>query len=128
MRELILTTTALLMLAASAHATAWDIPDGQGGWKDNPECTGGCADLRDEGRKNDRPNGGPPQRIDGEKPAAKRDRERPDDKATGPRPQYWCIAPDGRLAAVNGMTGPRPKAAPRCGWHVHVKGGVLGQW
>ena len=30
---------ALILIASTAHATPWTIPDGNGGWKDNPACT-----------------------------------------------------------------------------------------
>ncbi|WP_395540374.1 hypothetical protein [Neotabrizicola sp. sgz301269] len=35
----------LLALAAPASATPWDIPDGNGGWKPNPDCTGSCRET-----------------------------------------------------------------------------------
>jgi len=30
---------ALILIASTAHATPWTIPDGNGGWTDNPECS-----------------------------------------------------------------------------------------
>ena len=30
---------ALILIASTAHATPWTIPDGNGGWVDNPACT-----------------------------------------------------------------------------------------
>ena len=32
-------TLALILIASTAHATPWTIPDGNGGWTDNPACT-----------------------------------------------------------------------------------------
>ena len=30
---------ALILIASTAHATPWTVPDGNGGWVDNPACT-----------------------------------------------------------------------------------------
>ena len=30
---------AIIFAASTAHATPWTIPDGNGGWTDNPACT-----------------------------------------------------------------------------------------
>lgn len=35
----------LLALSSPAFATPWDIPDGNGGWKPNPDCTGSCRET-----------------------------------------------------------------------------------
>lgn len=35
----------LLALSSPAVATPWDIPDGNGGWKPNPDCTGSCHET-----------------------------------------------------------------------------------
>lgn len=35
----------LIFAASTALATPWDIPDGNGGWKENPDCTGSCRDT-----------------------------------------------------------------------------------
>ena len=32
-------TLALILIASTAHATPWTIPDGNGGYVDNPECS-----------------------------------------------------------------------------------------
>ena len=32
-------TLALILIASTAHATPWTIPDDNGGWVDNPACT-----------------------------------------------------------------------------------------
>lgn len=38
---------ALILIASTAHATPWTIPDGNGGWTDNPACT--SQDCHDTG-------------------------------------------------------------------------------
>ena len=38
-------TIALILIASTAHATPWTIQDGNGGWKDNPECGPKCHET-----------------------------------------------------------------------------------
>lgn len=130
MRELILTTAALLCLAAAGNATAWDVQAPDGSWGKNPECTGSCEVARSDalqGHKPDRPKGDKPQR---EKPKADRPApERPSTAKPATRGS-WCIAPTGQIARVDGAKGnPPPRnTLHACGPFIHRKGGKVGEW
>jgi len=75
-------TIALIIAASLANATPWSVPDGNGGWKDNPDCTGSCRDT-----------GIPDAKPAPERPAQAH--ERPAPRHTAQR-QDCCILPDHR--------------------------------
>ena len=54
----LLYTMAFVLTTTSALATPWTVPDGNGGWKDNPECS--SASCRDTGIP-DKPEVTPPK-------------------------------------------------------------------
>ena len=76
-------TLALILIASTAHATPWTIPDGNGGWTDNPACT-------------DCPKTDP---VAPEPPQPKGDTDR-DPQPVTTQPQYnICCTIDGKLTS-----------------------------
>lgn len=115
-------------LPLMALATPQTVPDGNGGWKENPECTGSCQSWNKEPAPPDRPRPGPPQRVEKERPNTTRTSDGDGNGKDRAARRFWCLAPDGRVARVNGAPLPIPPALRACGWQIHAKGKGLGQW
>lgn len=91
----IYSAAALVLLATFASATPWTVPDGEGGWKPNPECSSAnCHETGDPDPEEPEPPTEPP--ITEPEPPTPPVNPDPPAKPSEPKPDFQHRGGNGR--------------------------------